>query len=283
VDQDVPQAIESDEQRLSQVLINLLGNAIKFTPSEGMISLFVHRLTEENEPCVFRFEVKDTGIGITEEQQAKLFRPFEQADGSTSRKYGGTGLGLAISKQLIEMMGGTIWIESKPGTSTSFIFTIRAVVSHPSRFHEIQRKNEENDIPHRYDFSNKKVLIAEDIEINREIIAVLLEPTGIAIDFAEDGRKAYEAFAANPSVYDVILMDLHMPEVDGYEATKMIRKMDIPQAKTVAIIAMTADVFLEDIKKCLEAGMNDHLGKPLDINKVKEKLVQYMRKSVPLS
>ncbi|MDR0441957.1 MAG: response regulator [Treponema sp.] len=290
VNGNVPGAIKSDEQRLCQVIINLLGNAVKFTPGGGEISLFVRNLEEKDEKgnkdsqCTLQFEIKDTGIGITEEQQQKLFKPFEQADGSISRKYGGTGLGLVISKQIIELMGGSIWIESKAGKGASFIFNIRAEISHPDRFHEVHILHEEDgdSISKLYDFRNKKILIAEDIDINREIIAALLEPTGIVIDFAEDGRRAYELFSANPAVYDVILMDLHMPEVDGYKATAMIRKLENPHAKTVPIIAMTADVFREDIEKCLEAGMNDHVGKPLDINEVKSKLVQYAHRRRPI-
>jgi len=274
LDRGVPETIRSDEQRLSQVMTNLLSNAVKFTPDGGSISVFVRKLNEEDGICTLQFEVKDTGIGISEEQQAKLFKSFEQADGGISRKYGGTGLGLAISKRLVEMMEGGIRVESAPGQGASFIFDIRAQIAR-------QPVSEDKDAavaqkPAENSFKNRKILIAEDIEINREIVAAMLKPAGAAIDFAENGRAAYEMFAANPPAYSMIFMDIHMPEVDGYEATKMIRALDAPHAKTVPIIAMTADVFREDIEKCLTAGMNDHIGKPLNAPEIMEKLTKYM-------
>ena len=275
VDDDLPEAIQSDEQRLSQVLINLIGNAVKFTPNYGAIYLHVRKYADED---ILEFEVKDTGIGIPQEQQDKLFLPFEQADGNISRTYGGTGLGLAISSQLVEMMGGTIWVESKPGEGTSFIFTIHANISRPEHIQEAKPEHDTGGtVSGHSNFDNIKILVAEDVEINREILEALLEPTGIAIDFAVDGQKAYEMFAADPSAYHLIFMDIHMPVVNGYEATAMIRMLESPQAKTIPIIAMTADVFREDIQKCMEAGMNDHVGKPVDINEVKAKIRQYGR------
>ena len=274
--EDVPKGINSDEQRLSQIITNLLSNAVKFTPSEGIISLFVRRLNscEENEFYTLEFEVKDTGIGISADQQAKLFSSFEQADGSISRKYGGTGLGLAISKRLVEMMGGTIRVESEAGSGASFIFNIRAGIVPQDHLIESLSDND-GSASKKYSagcFKDKKILVAEDIEINREIVASLLEFSGIEIIFAENGRRAYETFAANPRAYDMIFMDVHMPEVNGYDATKMIRGIDNPHAKTIPIIAMTADVFREDIEKCLAAGMNDHIGKPLDIDDMLAKI-----------
>ena len=275
VAEDVPQFINSDEQRLSQILTNLLSNAIKFTPNEGTISIFVSKLAGEEGCCTLQFEVRDTGIGISAEQQDNLFKSFEQADGSISRKYGGTGLGLAISKRLIEMMNGTIRIDSELGKGTSFIFDIRTEIARQSRFHDEPVEEKDDTVPEKFSkgcFEDKRILIAEDIEINREIVAALLEFTGIAIDFAEDGRIAYNTFASNPADYDVIFMDIHMPEVDGYEATKMIRTLYHPHAKNVPIIAMTANVFREDIERCLAAGMDDHVGKPLDINVILSKI-----------
>ena len=274
IGKDVPETIKSDEQRLSQVITNLLSNAVKFTPDHCKISIFVRKLKEENGSCVLQFEVKDTGIGISQEQQKNLFTPFEQADGSISRKYGGTGLGLAISKQIVEMMDGEIKIESEVGQGASFIFNIRADITQTPH-----KTREDAGINEKYSkgcFKDKKILIAEDIEINREIVAALLEPTGASIDFAVNGRMAYEMFAANPSIYDAILMDVHMPEVNGYEATGMIRALDNPYAKTVPIIAMTADVFREDVENSIAAGMNAHVGKPLNIDDIITKLAHYM-------
>ena len=276
---DVPRGIYSDEQRLSQIITNLLSNAIKFTPDEGSISLFVRRLTlpEGKENYSLEFEVKDSGIGVSPEQQTKLFNSFEQADGGISRKYGGTGLGLAISKRLVEMMGGTIRVESSVGHGSSFVFTICAGAVSPS--HAAELPDDSNGCLSKWYgpgcFKNKKILIAEDIEINREIVAALLEFSGISISFAENGRMAYETFAADPESFDIVFMDVHMPEVDGFEATKMIRGIDNPHAKTIPIIAMTADVFREDIEKCFSAGMNDHIGKPLDTNLMLAKICTY--------
>ena len=274
IDRNVPEAVESDEQRLSQVMTNLLSNAVKFTPDGGAISVFVRKLNEENGICTLQFEVKDTGIGISEEQQANLFKSFEQADGSISRKYGGTGLGLAISKRIVEMMEGSIRAESAPEQGSSFIFDIRARIAPlPAAEDKAAKTSQKPAVNH---FKDRKILVAEDIEINREIVAALLKPAGVSIDFAENGRTAYEMFTANPQAYSMIFMDIHMPEVDGYEATRMIRALAAPNAKTMPIIAMTADVFREDIEKCLAAGMDDHIGKPLNATEIMEKLAKYM-------
>jgi signal transduction histidine kinase len=270
---DAPRFIRSDEQRLAQVITNLLSNAIKFTPECGSISVSVRKLDEENGFCVLEFEVKDSGIGVSEEQQAHIFKPFEQADGGISRRYGGTGLGLSISRRIVEMMGGKIRVESSAGRGASFIFNIRAAVVQAD---VPQPSAAQNNRVKEGCFKNRKILVAEDIEINREIVAALLEPTGVVIDFAENGRAAYEKFMAAPSAYDMIFMDVHMPDLDGYEATKMIRASENPRGKTVPIVAMTADVFREDIEKSIAAGMNDHVGKPLSAAEITEKLARYI-------
>ena len=258
VTEDVPAALVADEQRLSQVIANLLSNAVKFTPENGDILLSVTLENEADGVCVLRFAVKDSGIGISREQQARLFSSFAQADGSVSRKYGGTGLGLAISKSIVEMMEGAIWIESALGEGASFIFTIRAARGQAEAQDGDRHEDEdETDI-----FRGHTILMAEDVDVNREIMLALLEHTGIKIDIAENGREALELFRANPA-YELVLMDIQMPEMDGYEAAQAIRAMDIPAA-AVPIIAMTANVFREDIQKCLDAGMNGHIGKPVD-------------------
>jgi signal transduction histidine kinase len=286
VDENVPRIIKCDEQKLSQVITNLLSNAVKFTPKNGTISLFIRRPhsieickeQEENGICVLQFEIKDTGIGISEDKQSQLFDPFTQADGSISRKYGGTGLGLAISRGIVEMMNGSIRVKSAIGQGASFVFDIQVEKVQSNSTSEtltvVENPEKTEGYPHDC-FKHLKVLIAEDIEINREIIEALLEFTGISIDFAENGSVAYNLFSANPSAYSMIFMDIHMPEVDGYEATKMIRCFDNPRAKTIPIIAMTADVFHEDVAKCLTVGMNGHVGKPLDIDAVLEEIAKY--------
>jgi CheY-like chemotaxis protein len=392
---------------LAQVIANLLSNAVKFTPEQGMIRLDAQlSASEDDDMCVIKISVTDTGIGVSEEQQSRLFGSFEQADSSTSRKFGGTGLGLAISKRIVEMLGGEIWIESELGKGSTFAFTFRAERSAdaPSNllrlrvsrdsirilavddapeileyFAEIARQfgvfcdtaasgdealaliekngpynlyfvdwsmpgmdgiecskrireignvdsviimisamdrnrieddakragvdkflpkplfassiadciNEclgtealleaENAQPSKINrFEGRHMLLVEDIEINREIVLALLEPTGILITCAENGAEALRAFGEAPGRYDIIFMDVHMPEMDGYEATRRIRALGVPEAESVIIVAMTANVFREDIEKCLEAGMNDHIGKPLDFEDVLDKLRKYL-------
>ena len=278
-DRNVPKVIKTDEQRLSQVITNLLGNAIKFTPRDGEIALYARTTGEVSGICGLQFEVKDSGIGISEEQQKQLFKPFVQANNGIARKFGGTGLGLAISKRIVEMMNGNITLKSSEGKGTSFIFNILVkTVSQDEQRAAMER--EENQLSADIKFTNGcfrdvKILIAEDIEINREVVGELLEFTGVAIDYAEDGRIAVDLFNAGAPEYGMIFMDVHMPEINGFDATRMIRNSDRPRAKTIPIVAMTADVFQEDIEKCLEAGMNGHVGKPIDIEDVLRKIQKY--------
>ena len=284
VEGGVPPAIVADRQRLAQVIANLLSNANKFTPEGGSIRLRIARLPNaDKDSCLLQIEVADNGIGISKEQQARLFQSFEQADGSISRKYGGTGLGLAISKKIVELMGGKVWVESELGEGARFIFTIRAGIGAAAPAKESDPASpaptgapacpEAGEGPI---FAGKRILLAEDVEINREIVLALLESTGVAIDCAENGRIACEMFAAAPDNYNLIFMDIHMPEMDGYEAAKAIRTMDMPKASSIPIIALTANVFREDIEKCRAVGMNDHLGKPLNIDDVLDKMKKYL-------
>ena len=285
IDQDIPEKIISDEQRLVQVLINLLSNATKFTPEHGAISLIARKIAEHNGICTIRFIVQDTGIGISEQQQERLFMLFEQADGSISRKFGGTGLGLAISKRIISMMGGRIWVESELGQGAAFLFEIKAktdvqnkvsqgvpeaaaAIPEPEeqQVHEATDRAQDEMLPGAHLFTGKRILVAEDVAMNREIVSALLEDTGVEIVFAFDGAEAVAKFSTAADEYDLILMDIHMPSMDGYEATRRIRSSGLQKAETVPIIAMTANVFREDIDRCLAAGMNSHLGKPVDID-----------------
>jgi CheY-like chemotaxis protein len=266
----------ADDLRLSQVVTNLLTNAIKFTPENGNITLAVEKTGSKGNDNTLRFTVTDTGIGMTEEQTARLFNAFEQADGSISHKFGGTGLGLAISKNIIEKMGGRIWVESKQGAGSSFIFEVDLERAPGQEGPE--RKSleiETGTAVETPDLSGVSIILAEDMEINREIFTALLEETHITIDSAENGLVAVAKFRESPEKYDLIVMDVQMPEMDGYQATRTIRAMDMPKAKSIPIIAMTANAFKEDIDRCLEAGMNDHLAKPIDEKSVLEKLTRY--------
>ena len=406
IDKNIPGYLVGDDQRLAQVITNLLSNAVKFTPAQGKISLNTKLLSEENGLCTIQIEVSDTGIGISEEQKARLFNSFEQADSGTSRKFGGTGLGLAISKRIVELMNGRVWIESELGKGSTFAFTFQAqtgsgkqksffpngadirnlrimiVDDIPENLEyfadimerynlscdtarggeealaliekkgchdlyfvdmnmpgmngiELTRKIKKHcsqsiviiissaelstfekdaneagvdkylskplfpsplvDLINEYvgankmdtvqkesaeevsdDFADYTILLVEDVEINREIVIALLESTALNIDCAENGKVAVEKFAAAPDKYNMIFMDVQMPEMDGYEATRQIRAMDNVYAASIPIVAMTANVFREDIEKCFASGMNDHVGKPLDLNEVLMKLRKFL-------
>jgi len=272
VDDGIPPDIVSDEMRLVQVLVNLLSNAVKFTPERGMITLTVRKVAQENGSCTILFAVRDNGIGISEEQQKLLFTPFEQIDGGSSRRFGGSGLGLAISKSIVEKMGGGITLDSTPGRGSTFTFEITAQILTETGGDTSDEYNE----PFGGLFSDKRILIAEDVEINREIISALLENTGISIDFAVNGQDAVACFTASPDKFDLIMMDIQMPVIDGYEATRQIRSSGFPKSSIIPIIAMTANVLDEDVRQCIEAGMNSHLGKPVDIDEVIAKLKEYL-------
>jgi signal transduction histidine kinase len=277
---DLPKRIITDDQRLAQVVTNLLSNAVKFTPEGGSIMLTARRLEDKDRNfCTLEIAVTDTGIGIPKEQQGKLFDSFVQVDSSISRKFGGTGLGLVICKKIVELMNGKIWMESEKGKGATFTFTIRAEIGTSGVTGDAAVKAPDGGAPDNadnIDFHGKRILLAEDVEINREIVITVLQPMRLEITEAEDGQRVYDLFCANPDAYDLIFMDIHMPGVDGYEATRLIRTFNHPKAKTVPIIAMTANVFREDIERCHAAGMNDHIGKPLDFNAVKAILKQYL-------
>jgi len=274
IDKKIPKNLIADDQRLIQVITNLLGNAAKFTPEDGSISLDARFLGEKNDLYTIEIAISDTGIGISPEQQKRLFNSFQQAEISTARRFGGTGLGLAISKNIVEMMGGTIGVQSELGKGSVFTFTVQAkkiVHVHDAADNPPGVKKDIAGL-----FAERRVLLAEDMEINREIVLALLEPALLEIDCAENGAEAVRKFSEAPQKYDLIFMDVQMPEMDGYEATRRIRALNLPKAKSIPIVAMTANVFREDIEKCIEAGMNGHVGKPLNFDEVLEKLKSYL-------
>ena len=280
IDDSIPKSLIGDEQRISQVVANFLSNAIKFTPENGKITLDA-KLTGENDGYrLIRVDVSDTGIGISDEQKSRIFRSFEQADNSITKRFGGTGLGLAISKNIIESMNGVIVFESELEKGSTFSF-IAPFMQTPERTEAFDAKRADKSAEQEGDFSGRHVLLVDDVDINREIVIALLEPTSIEIDCAENGAIAVRMFSENPDRYDIIFMDVQMPEMDGYQATRTIRDMDIPKAKSIPIVAMTANVFKEDIERSIEAGMNDHLGKPLNINEVLNKLNEYLGQAAP--
>jgi len=277
IDENVPRHFIGDDQRLAQVLANLISNSVKFTPEGGSVTLNISVASESDDYCELRFEVVDTGIGISPDKQSKLFDAFEQAEDVTTRIYGGTGLGLAITKSIIEMMEGNIWIESELGKGAKFIFTIKLQRNTISENELDSSYNDSDDIPPLTgEYEGKNLLLAEDIEINREILLSLLEGSGLDIDCAGNGKEAVDMISANPEKYDIVFMDLQMPEMGGLEATRIIRALPDRERGRLPIVAMTANVFKEDIDACLEAGMDDHLGKPLEIDKVYGKLKKYV-------
>lgn len=251
-----------DPLKLNQILVNIMGNAVKFT-NVGGIQLKVTEMPCEAEDTVnISFSVKDTGIGISEENLDKIFNNFEQADPDTVRKYGGTGLGLAISSNLVQLLGGKLEVYSELGKGSKFFFTI------PMKLTE-EPENNIGGGSGEIDFTSKRILIVEDDELNIEIARTLIEAEGIATELAENGQIAVDKFCASEeNYYDAILMDIRMPVMDGIEATKRIRNTDRLDAFTVPIIAMTANAFDEDMKKSVECGMNGHLTKPIDMPKV---------------
>ncbi len=269
----IDEFIGGDSLRLNQILTNLLSNAFKFTPKGGRILLSVSELKHEEDRILLRFSVSDTGMGIKEENLDKIFEAFEQETAEITHKFGGTGLGLSIVRKFSELMGGCVTVRSEYGKGSEFEVQLPFTVTENSRM--IDWKTDRSlaiaDVENKtYDFGGKHILLAEDNELNREIAVELLGTvTGAKIDEAEDGEKAAALFAESEiNYYDLILMDIQMPRMDGFEATRRIRAMERPDAASVPIFAMTANAFAEDEEKSRQAGMNAHLSKPLEISAV---------------
>jgi two-component system, sensor histidine kinase and response regulator len=267
------QPLKGDPLRLGQILFNLVGNAIKFT-GQGGVTLRARAVGETPEAVQVRFEVSDTGIGIDPEAQTRLFRSFEQADNSMTRKYGGTGLGLAITKRLVHMMGGEIGVESTPGQGSTFWFVLPlkrrepdAVL--PATFTGLKAKQRLQT-----EYAGTRLLLAEDEPIAQIVSCGLLEDVGLVVDLAEDGQQALEL--AKQNTYALILMDMQMPHLNGVEATQSIRADSLN--KTTPILAMTANAFDEDRQVCIDAGMNEHISKPVNPDRLYETLLAWLEK-----
>ena len=271
VDDFSPSVFFTDPLRLRQVLINLLGNSVKFTPELGVLQFRILNKGVEDNKTLVEFTVRDNGIGISEETLATIFNPFEQGGSNISKQYGGTGLGLSISRRIVQQMGGDIKVTSKMGAGSKFSFAIW--MTHSENLMPEDEKN--TDIQDK--FIGKKALLVDDVEINRMIVSSLLETTGIHIVDAVDGLDAVTKFKESPeNTYDIILMDVQMPNMNGYEATGAIRKLDRVDAGSVPIIALTANAFKDDIAKARQHGMNAHIAKPIEMDNLSKILIKYL-------
>ena len=263
-----------DKNRLNRILLNLLSNAFKFTPEGGTISVTLNQLGDSsNNVGKYELRVKDSGIGMTPEFAAKVFEAFERERTSTVSKIQGTGLGMSITKSFVELMGGNIRVETELNKGTEFIVSVSFKLSDELKDVVAENKQAAGHI----DFAGKKILLVDDIEVNREIAKMLLESEGFIVDTATDGADAVKKVSASKAGdFDLILMDIQMPIMDGYAATKKIRELPDPSQANLPIIAMTANAFSEDVKAALNAGMNAHIAKPIDIPKMLETLAKIL-------
>lgn len=261
-----------DVMKLKQVLLNILGNAVKFTPEGGAVSLMVEEGARFDKKAVVKFIISDTGVGMSKEYHPHLFEPFSQEDSSTTSRYGSTGLGMAITKSSVELMNGNITVDSEKGKGTTFTVMVTFGESDKKsngnpmeEFGEALGKKNETSGSKAAILEGRRILLAEDVPINAEIITMLLSTRDMEIDLAENGQIAVDLFAAHePGYYAAILMDMRMPVMDGLEAARTIRRTEKEDAKTIPIIALTANAFDEDVQRSMQAGLNAHLSKPVE-------------------
>ena len=288
LEDEIGGSLIGDSLRLNQILNNLLSNAMKFTPAGGTVRLRISEVLETGREIRLKFEVTDTGCGIAEENLDKVFESFEQESSEVTKKYGGTGLGLAIVKRFTELMGGRIWVDSQVGSGSTFAVELPfgidreeglgGILEQGTEFSGIASNQTESHA--KFDFTGRHFLLAEDNEINMEIAVELIGMTGAATDTAENGKEALELFSrSEPGYYDLILMDVHMPVMDGYEATKQIRCLERPDALHIPIFAMTANAFDEDKEESERAGMDAHIAKPLDVEALYRTISRFLQKN----
>jgi len=266
IDNSIPEVLIGDEIRLMQVLSNLLNNAVKFSPKKGKIKFYIKLLSWVNNYNLLEVSIKDQGPGISEGEKELLFAPYYQAKKNTLHNFSSTGLGLTICKKLIELMDGRIWANSKINRGSTFYFTLKLKKG------DIRNLKPHHLIDNEEIFEDYDILIAEDMTTNQEILNLLLKRTGISIDFANNGKEALKMFNENPDKYDLILMDIQMPILNGVETTVEIRKIN----QKIPIIAMTAHIFMDDINQFMEAGMTDHVSKPINFEKLINMLKLYL-------
>ncbi len=273
---DLPENLLGDSLRLRQVMTNLISNAIKFT-DRGMIQCVIKLESRQGDQVILHFSVKDSGIGMSQEALDKLFQPFMQADTSTTRKYGGTGLGLVICRQLVKMMGGEIDVTSHPGEGSTFSFTVKLRENQALQDKDDNSLQTEAGLQAITSLAGMRVLLVEDNKVNQMLAQAILKRVGVEVTIANHGREAVEMLAGHHN-FDVVLMDIQMPEMDGHEATRVIRgELGLMQ---LPIVAMTAHALSEERQQCLEAGMNNVVTKPIDVKALYEVLSQYLNTSM---
>ena len=273
IDERIPELVLGDPIRLNQILLNLVGNAIKFT-ERGEIKIEVDLISEVDDILDIQFSVIDSGIGIPADKQTSIFKGFTQASNETTRKYGGTGLGLTIVKQLVEMQGGSVSVQSELGIGSVFTFNLKfkkSLASNPQK--DVNREDEVQDNT----FSGLKILLVEDNLLNQILAKKVLTDWQWNVEVAENGLIALEKINANN--YDIVLMDIQMPELDGYETTRAIRKLENNDGSNVPIIAMTAHAMTGEAEKCFNAGMNDYISKPFDTKILYAKIISVLQKN----